>query len=68
MNFVYRKGTKSARKLRTDFLTIYDKLVNRISIVIDKNFATSEMFLNFDQANAKFVPTIKCIFQERGLK
>ena len=57
MNFVYRKGTKAARKLPTDFLAIWDEFVNCVCTVIDKDVVPPAMFINFDQTNTKFMPT-----------
>lgn len=68
MNFVRRKGTKAARKLPPDFPEIRDEFVKRVRTVIDKNVVPPEMFVNFDQTNAKFVPTADYTLEECGSK
>lgn len=68
MNFVRRKGTKAARKLPTDFPAIRDEFVNHVRTVICKNVVPPQMFVNFDQTNAKFVPTSEYTLDERGSK
>jgi hypothetical protein len=68
MNFVRRKGTKATRKLPEDFENIRINFVERVKTAVHSNTVSLELFVNFDQTNAKYVPTSEWTMEEEGTR
>lgn len=68
MNFVRRKGTKSARHLPTDLVNIKHVLLESIATLIEEHKISHELLINFDQTGSKFVPVSEWSMEKRGSK
>ena len=66
MNFVKRKGTKSAKKVPENFAELGEQFKARIHSVMTRYQIPAEMVVTFDETASKIIPTDDWTLEEQG--
>ena len=68
MNLVKRKGTKTARKLPSDFEALKTDYLEKITTCVHEYDVPEELVINFDQTGLKIVPVSEWTLEVKGSK
>ena len=68
MGFVWRAGTKAARKVPEDFADLKAEFLDRITEKVVQYNIPPELVINIDQTGVAIVPTSKWTMAQRGSK
>jgi hypothetical protein len=66
LNYVKRKGTKAAKKIPTDFDSIKENFLARISTTIEQHRIPKELCVNVDETGANYIPVAGWTVEEEG--